>query len=152
MNNPDLEILENRLTLWDKAEACAVFESGMSAITTVLLQFLKPGDLLLFSQPVYGGTSHFIEEILTKFGIDIIPFDANMSEYEIIDELKLFGKTDKLAMVYAETPANPTNALIDLAMCKRIADRFSTERKTGTRLNRQYLHGATLAASARAWC
>ena len=44
INNPDLEILENRLTLWDGAEDCAVFESGMSAISTVLLEFLKPGN------------------------------------------------------------------------------------------------------------
>lgn len=54
LNNPDLEILENRLTLWDGAEDCAVFESGMSAISTILLEFLKPGDLLLFSSPLYG--------------------------------------------------------------------------------------------------
>ena len=47
MNNPNLEILENRLSLWDKADDCAVFESGMSAISTVLLEFLKPGDLLV---------------------------------------------------------------------------------------------------------
>ncbi|MBL7783919.1 MAG: PLP-dependent transferase, partial [Saprospiraceae bacterium] len=40
INNPDLEILENRLCLWDKADDCAVFESGMGAITTVLLEFL----------------------------------------------------------------------------------------------------------------
>ena len=46
INNPNLEILENRLSLWDKADDCAVFESGMSAISTVLLEFLKPGDLL----------------------------------------------------------------------------------------------------------
>jgi len=55
LNNPDLEILENRLTLWDEAEQCAVFESGMSAISTALMEFLKPGDLLLYSNPVYGG-------------------------------------------------------------------------------------------------
>ena len=49
INNPDLEVLEDRLTLWDEAEACAVFESGMSAITTCLLEFLSPGDVLLLS-------------------------------------------------------------------------------------------------------
>jgi methionine-gamma-lyase len=64
INNPDLEILENRLTLWDGAEDCAVFESGMSAITTVLLEFLQPGDLLLMSNPLYGGSDHFIKKIL----------------------------------------------------------------------------------------
>jgi methionine-gamma-lyase len=56
INNPNLEILENRLCLWDKSDDCAVFESGMSAISTVLLEFLKPGDLLLHSGPLYGGT------------------------------------------------------------------------------------------------
>eukprot|EP01041_Mallomonas_annulata_P038658 gene38658-62201_t len=44
LNNPDLEILENRLCLWDEAEDCAVFESGMSAISTAMLEFLAPGD------------------------------------------------------------------------------------------------------------
>ena len=71
LNNPDLEILENRLTLWDKAEDCAVFESGMSAISTVFLECLKPGDLLLFSSPLYGGSDHFIKHVLTKFGIHV---------------------------------------------------------------------------------
>ena len=66
INNPNLEILENRLSLWDKTDDCAVFESGMSAISTVLLEFLKPGDLVLYSQPTYGGTDHFITHFLQK--------------------------------------------------------------------------------------
>lgn len=129
LNNPDLEILENRLTLWDRAEDCAVFESGMSAITTVLLGFLSPGDVLLYSKPVYGGTSHFIEEILTRFGINIIGFNANDTEKTILEKIEATGYGPKVKMVFVETPANPTNALIDLTMCKRIADRFSTEEK-----------------------
>jgi len=68
INNPDMEVLEDRLTLWDEAEACAVFESGMSAISTVLLEFLKPGDLLLYSNPIYGGTHHFIHHTLPNSG------------------------------------------------------------------------------------
>src|SRR5690606_15719023 len=55
INNPDMEILEDRLTLWDRAEDAAVFASGMSAITTVLMEYLTPGDALLYSIPVYGG-------------------------------------------------------------------------------------------------
>ncbi|NCC31285.1 MAG: methionine gamma-lyase, partial [Chloroflexia bacterium] len=47
LNNPDLEILEDRLTLWDDAEAAATFASGMAAISTTLLTFLRPGDVLL---------------------------------------------------------------------------------------------------------
>ena len=127
LNNPDLEILENRLTLWDKAEECAVFESGMSAITTVFLQFLEPGDLLVFSQPVYGGTSHFIETILPKFGIHILPFDASMTKTDINQAIMNHPACEKLKMIYAETPANPTNALIDLTMCVEIAKEKSHE-------------------------
>src|SRR5512134_3193839 len=56
LNNPDLEILEDRLGLWDGAEACAVFASGMAAITTALLAVVKPGDVVLHSEPLYGGS------------------------------------------------------------------------------------------------
>ncbi|MBX7202224.1 MAG: cystathionine gamma-synthase family protein [Bacteroidia bacterium] len=126
INNPDLEILENRLTLWDEAEECAVFESGMAAISTVLLEFLKPGDLLLISSPLYGGSDHFIKKILPKFGIHYAEFRVGQSKEEIIEIVEKTGKADKLALVYIETPANPTNDLIDIRSSKEIAAHFST--------------------------
>ena len=129
INNPNLEILENRLCLWDKADDCAVFESGMSAISTVLLEFLKPGDVLLYSSPVYGGTDHFIHHFLPKIGIDAIGFSPDQNEKEIIQVLIHSGKLDKLAMIYVETPANPTNAIIDISICQKIAEQFSTNEK-----------------------
>ncbi len=129
LNNPDLEILENRLTLWDQAEDCAVFESGMSAISTVLFEFLKPGDLLLYSSPLYGGTAHFINEVLTKFGIEVMGFRAGMTAAEMISLLEKSGKRDQLAMIYVETPANPTNAMIDLELMRRLADDCSSPDK-----------------------
>ena len=154
LNNPDLEILENRLTLWDGAEDCAVFESGMSAITTVLMEFLSPGDALLYSQPVYGGTSHFIEQILTRFGIHVIDFDSTDTAETILQRVEAAGLMDKVAMIYVETPANPTNALIDLKMCRSLADQFGTEeRKTLVAVDNTYMgplwqhplkHGADL--------
>lgn len=129
INNPDLEILENRLTLWDEAEECAVFESGMAAITTVLLEFLKPGDLLLISNPVYGGSDHFIKKILPKFGINLAEFSVGQTKEEIIQLVENTGISNKLAMVYIETPANPTNDLIDIEESKEIAKYFSTSEK-----------------------
>jgi len=126
INNPDLEILENRLSLWDGADDCAVFESGMAAISTVLMEFLSPGDLLLYSNPVYGGTDHFIKHVLTKYGIHVLPFDAKDNQTDIEHKLNASEHGDKLAMIYIETPANPTNALIDIAMCKSIAQSYST--------------------------
>lgn len=125
INNPDLEILEDRLTLWDEAEECAVFESGMAAITTVLLEFLNPGDLLLVSNPLYGGSDHFIKKVLPKFGIEIVQFRPGQSKNEIIDIVHRTGKADKLSLIYIETPANPTNDLIDISMSKEIAKHFS---------------------------
>ena len=129
INNPDLEILENRLTLWDEAEECAVFESGMAAITTVFLEFLKPGDLLLISNPVYGGTDHFTKKILPKFGIHVVEFFADNTKEEIIELIKKTGIAYKLALIYIETPANPTNDLIDIEVSKEIAKYFSTDEK-----------------------
>jgi methionine-gamma-lyase len=129
INNPDLEVLENRLTLWDEAEDCAVFESGMSAITTVLLEFLKPGDLLLISSPLYGGSDHFIRKILPKFGIHILAFKVGQTKEEVIKMVNESGMADRLAFIFIETPANPTNDLIDIKCKKEIAEHFSTDNK-----------------------
>ncbi|MCB0623485.1 MAG: cystathionine gamma-synthase family protein [Saprospiraceae bacterium] len=126
LNNPDLEILEDRLALWDQAEACAVFESGMSAITTAMLEFLSPGDLLLYSGPIYGGTDHFIKHFLLRYGIATLEFTAEQSKEEIVEMVRQTGKADRLRMIFLETPANPTNALIDIEECRAIADLFST--------------------------
>lgn len=124
LNNPDLEILEDRLKLWDEADGAAVFESGLAAITTVLLEFLSPGDLLLFSSPLYGGTHHFIHHVLTRFGVRVTPFLPTDGEEDLARRVEQAG--GGLAMVYCETPANPTNAQIDLEMVVRVARRFST--------------------------
>ncbi|NBW72604.1 MAG: aminotransferase class I/II-fold pyridoxal phosphate-dependent enzyme, partial [Flavobacteriia bacterium] len=115
--------------LWDEAEECAVFESGMAAITTVLLEFLKPGDLLLISNPVYGGSDHFIKKILPKFGISVAEFSVGQTKKDIIQLVENTGIADKLAMVYIETPANPTNDLIDIEESKEIAKYFSSSEK-----------------------
>jgi methionine-gamma-lyase len=129
INNPDLEILETRLKLWDNADDCAVFESGMAAISTVLLEFLAPGDVLLYSSPLYGGTDHFIKEFLKKIGIHTISFTPNDTQEDIVKRLKNSGLANKLSMIYIETPANPTNALIDIEMCNEIALRYSSDDK-----------------------
>jgi methionine-gamma-lyase len=129
LNNPDLEILEDRLTLWDDADDGAVFESGMSAISTTLLEFLEPGSVLLYSRPIYGGTDHFIKKVLPKFGIKICGFKPHQSKEEILQVLEKSGCADKLRIIYIETPANPTNALIDLQDCRNIADKYSTDEK-----------------------
>lgn len=122
LNNPNLEILENRLSLWDNTDDCASFSSGMAAITTTILEFTKPGDYILCSLPVYGGTNFFMENVLPKYNIRVLYFTPDQTETDIQSIIDEAGARNKLAMVYTETPANPTNQLIDLDLCKRVAD------------------------------
>lgn len=126
LNNPDLEILENRLCLWDQAEECAVFESGMSAISTMLLAYLSPGDVVLHSNPLYGGTDHFMNHVLHRFGVKAIGFDP-WDDCDRIMERLSEADAKKVKMVYIETPANPTNHLIDIECVVDIARQLSTD-------------------------
>lgn len=127
LNNPNVEILEDRLKIWDKAEDCASFNSGMSAISTVFLEFLKPGALFLYSAPIYGGTHHFIKHVLTQFGIESLAFGPNHTAEDIIEIISSHPRKDQFSMIYVETPANPTNHLFSLKLCKKVADHFSSE-------------------------
>ena len=129
INNPDMEILEERLKLWDGGAAAAAFSSGMSAIATTLVTFLKPGDVLLFSNPIYGGTHHFIHHMLHSWGVTSIGFNAGDDKEDIIRLIEENNTGGKLRMVYIETPANPTNDLIDIEMCCKIASNYSTDDK-----------------------
>lgn len=126
LNNPDMEILQDRLTLWDEAEAAAVFESGMAAIATTLLAFLRPGDVLLHSQPLYGGTEHLLKHVLTEFGIRPVSFPAGSGRSEIRRRLEEEGGGGDLRMIYLETPANPTNELVDIEACVAVADEIGS--------------------------
>ena len=114
INNPNMQILEERLAVLEGSEDAAAFESGMSAISTTMLAYLKPGDLLLYGNPIYGGTHHFITKFLKDFGINILPFSSNTKNEEILAQLKNNPSGDKVKMIYFETPANPTNTLFDL--------------------------------------
>jgi len=121
LNNPSLEILEDRLTVWDESGAAAVFESGMAAIATTIFTFLRPGDVLLYTQPVYGGTEFLYENILPEFGIETRGVEAAGGP-EALEEAVPPEDRGRLAMIYVETPANPTNCLVDIAACARMAE------------------------------
>jgi len=125
LNNPDLEILEDRLTLWDKAEGAAVFNSGMAAIGTTIFELVRPGDWVLHSEPLYGGTAHFFKHILPRYGIQSRSFVAGQTREEI--DASLEDLDGRLGLIFGETPANPTNRLVDIAHCAEIAARYSTD-------------------------
>lgn len=115
LNHPNMEILENRLALWEEAEAATVHDSGMAAISTAVFTFLKPGQVILHGYPLYGGTAHFFSEVLPQFQIQTIPFRADQSWEQIAEMLNERGiSLEKIGMIYLETPANPTNELFDI--------------------------------------
>lgn len=125
MNHPGLEILEDRLCLWDGAEAALAFESGMAAISTTLLALLDPGDVILFSEPLYGGTDGLFHKVLARFGIRSIGVPPGGGADDIATVLDA-ESARKLRMIYLETPANPTNTLVDIAFYADLARRYST--------------------------
>jgi methionine-gamma-lyase len=140
INNPDLEILENRLTLWDGAESCAAFASGMAAITTAVMEFTQPGDFILASEPIYGGSDGLFDHVLPKFGIKTINFGAKHSKEQILRLIESAGAKNRIAIIYLETPANPTNDLIDLEMCVDLAQQLSSpNRKVVTMVDNTFL-------------
>ncbi|GAB3825653.1 hypothetical protein GCM10028895_35520 [Pontibacter rugosus] len=101
----------------------------MAAISTTLLALLKPGDVILHSEPIYGGSDYYIKNILPKFGIQSIGFQACATTEEVAQLLEASGVADKLAMIYLETPANPTNHLVDIEECVALARKHSTAEK-----------------------
>lgn len=125
INNPDLQVLEERLCIWDEAESALVFSSGMSAIATALLTYLRPGDWIVHSEPIYGGTEYLLHKVLPQFGIRRLGFAAGSTE-GLEHAVRSAAARGIVRMIYTETPANPTNALVDIAACARLAREHAT--------------------------
>jgi methionine-gamma-lyase len=123
VNNPNAEILEEKAVGWDGAEAAALFSSGMGAVSSTCLAFLRPGDTLIFSDPVYGGTEFLFRHVLPMFNIRTIPFPAGATKEEME---RLVKEDPTVKAIYIESPANPTIMLSDIPAARAIADAYST--------------------------
>ncbi len=121
-NGPNQEILEDRLAVWDGAEDALAFSSGMSAIATVLMTFVQPGDVIVHSAPLYAATETFIGRILGKFGVKWVDFPAGATEAEIAETVERARAMGRIALLYLESPANPTNVLVDVQAVARVRD------------------------------
>ncbi len=121
-NNPNLEVLEDRLALWDEAESAAVFASGMAAIATTLFAYLKSGDVILLCQPLYGGTETLIAKALPNYGIRNVAFTDGLTPAVVKGAAEEALKLGRVGLIMTETPANPTNALVDLELMAATAD------------------------------
>ncbi|MBU7589570.1 MAG: cystathionine gamma-synthase family protein [Sphingopyxis terrae] len=126
-NGPNQEIVEDRLALWDGADDALVFSSGMSAIATLMLALVGQNDVVVHSGPLYAATETLIARILSRFGVGFIDFPAGATREQIDDVLARAQaladeKGGKVALVYLESPANPTNALVDVEAVRGARD------------------------------
>ncbi|TPG20530.1 cystathionine gamma-synthase family protein [Sphingomonas koreensis] len=120
-NGPNQEILEDRLGVWEDAEDALSFSSGMSAIATLFLAMVKPGDTIVHSGPLYAATETLIARVLGKFGVHFLDFPAGASRAEI-DAVLAKANSGRVALIYLESPANPTNALVDIEAVRASRD------------------------------
>ena len=120
INNPNLEILEDRLAVWDHADKALVFSSGMAAISTSMLALCRPGDEVLYTAPAYGGTEYLFDRILPRLNVGVSSCPIEHGSRALLDRVSAAIAASRttgrrLAAVYVETPANPTNQMVDLA-------------------------------------
>ncbi|MFD1787714.1 cystathionine gamma-synthase family protein [Sphingomonas floccifaciens] len=125
-NGPNQEILEDRLAIWEEAEDALAFSSGMSAIATLFLAMVKPGDTIVHSGPLYAATETLIGRILGKFGVKWLDFPAGATREEIDRVLSQAKASGDVALIYLESPANPTNALVDVEAVAAARDAIFT--------------------------
>jgi methionine-gamma-lyase len=151
-NGPNQEILEDRLGVWEEAEDALAFSSGMSAIATLFLAMVKPGDTIVHSGPLYAATETLIARVLGKFGVKWLDFPAGATRDEI-DAVMTEAATGNVALIYLESPANPTNALVDVEAVAASRDAIFTADKPPIAIDNTFLgplwhqplkHGADL--------
>lgn len=121
-NHPNSEIVEDRLAVYERTESCVLFSSGMSAIATTLLAFVKPGDAVLHSQPLYGGTETLLAKTFLNLGVSAVGFADGVNEAAVTAAAEEAMAKGRVSVILIETPANPTNSLVDVAMIRRVAD------------------------------
>ena len=113
-NGPNQEILEDRLRIWEDAESALTFSSGMTAIAILLLSHVRPGDVVIHSGPLYAASESIIDKILPQFGVGFVDFPAGATREELDAVMAEAKAKGRVAMIYLESPGNPTNVLVDV--------------------------------------
>ncbi|WP_158746155.1 cystathionine gamma-synthase family protein [Acidisphaera sp. L21] len=122
-NHPNGEIVEDRLAVYEAGEAALTFSSGMAAITTAILATARPGDVILHSQPLYGGTETLLARTLANFGIIAHGFADGTDPAAIQQAADDVCQRGRLSLVMIETPSNPLDTMVDIAAVRAVADR-----------------------------
>jgi O-succinylhomoserine sulfhydrylase len=109
LQNPTVQMLEERIALMEGAEACRAQATGMAAMTTALLCQLEQGDHVVAARAAFGSCRWLTDTLLPKWGITTTTIDSRDNDAwkaAIQPNTKVF---------FFETPANPTMDIVDMA-------------------------------------
>jgi methionine-gamma-lyase len=129
-NHPNSEIVEDRLAVYEGGETALVFSSGMSAIATTILAYARPGDCILHSQPLYGGTETLFGKTLSPFEIASEGFINGLDGDQMAAAAARATARGKVSIIMIETPSNPLNTLVDFTLVGALADRLAKSQGT----------------------
>jgi methionine-gamma-lyase len=123
LGNPTVTMAEQRLAAWDSSEDAALFGSGMAAISTALLAWSGKDRPVWFVGPLYGGTHHFLDEVLPSMGREV----AEMDHLDQLDPTLVARGGQRPGIIYLETPANPTMQIQRIRTAAEWATQHSTD-------------------------
>jgi methionine-gamma-lyase len=121
--------VEDRLAAYEGAESCILFSSGMSAIATTILTFTRPGDVILHSQPLYGGTETLVSRTLTAYDVEAVGFADGVDATSMREAAEMAEAKGRVSVIMIETPSNPLNTMVDIRLVRRIADDIATRQQ-----------------------
>jgi methionine-gamma-lyase len=122
LGHPGLDILEARLAAIDGAESAVAFCSGMAAHSSIALACVRPGDSVLHGRPIYGGVDMLYGAVMPQFGSHVATYIDGTDKPHVRAAADAALAKGPLALIIAETPANPTAAIVDLDLMVRLAD------------------------------
>lgn len=108
-NTPNVQVVERRLAMLEGAEAAVALSSGMGATACAMLALLRPGDHLVASSWIYGGTNKLLTEELVALGIEVTLVDPLLPRMW----RKALRRTTRA--IFVESPVNPTCRVLDLS-------------------------------------
>jgi methionine-gamma-lyase len=114
--NPTVKAFEDKMALLEVGESAVAFSSGMGAVSAVFLQVLRPGDEVVSSSRIYGGTRSFYENVLNRMGCPVRYFEPGDEERKIGSLI-----TKKTKIIFFETPSNPELCIVDIGRIAALA-------------------------------
>lgn len=122
LGHPGLDFLEKRLAAIDGAEEAVAYCSGMAAHSSIALAHVRAGDSVLHGRPIYGGVDMLYNSIMPQFGSHAASYLDGTDQADVRAAAQAAMAKGTLKLIIAETPANPTAAMVDLDLMVRMAD------------------------------